>query len=116
MIQIENLDADSKQDTTVVLADGSAIVFSLVYRPTPQRWFIDVVYSGRTIRALGLSLHPNLLRGFRDVLPFGLMCFSTDGTDPATVEDFSSGRVLLFVLDSTNGGTEVERVEGDFFS
>ncbi len=116
MVQIQNLGENAHQKTTVALADGSVVVFTLNFMPTAQRWAFDMEYDGKTYACLGLAVHPNLLRGFRDTLPFGLACASTDGVDPFDIRDFSSGRIILSVLDSTNGGTEVEAVEGDFFS
>ena len=116
MIQVSNLDSDAKQNTAVVLADGTAVVLAFAFRAATQRWKVDVTYNGKTYAGLGLCLHPNLLRGFRGVLPFGIFCSSIDGLDPYSVDDFSTGRVSVYILDSTFGNTEVQNVETDFFS
>jgi hypothetical protein len=59
---------------------------------------MDVDYENFSAKGLGVCLHPNLLRDFRRVLPFGVFVRSLDGVDPILLNDFLSGRVELYVL------------------
>lgn len=119
MIQLTTLNDAPSQQTNVALADGSEVTLTLTYLPAVQRWSLDVQHQDIPPdgQALGLNLctHPNLLRQWRNVIPFGLAVVSTDQGDPVSVEDFASGRIILYVLDSSQGEDDVEQVEENVF-
>lgn len=100
MTQIDNLSNDADQVTTVILDDGSKVTITLLYLPAIQRWSLDVTYGNFTVLGLNLCIHANILRGWRNLIPFGIMCSTIDGADPIYIDDFSSGRASLFVLNS----------------
>lgn len=104
MLQVDNLSDDADQLTRVVLSDGSLVVIELFYRAATQRWTADVTRGTFTVNNINLCVHPNLLRDWRNVIPFGLACTSTDGGDPVLLEDFANGRVQLFVLEAADVG------------
>jgi hypothetical protein len=108
MVQIDNLTDDADQKTTIVLEDGSSVTLELFFRPAIERWTVDVTYGTELIvKGMTLTLHPNILRGWRNLIPFGMMVYSIDGGDPYYIDDFSSQRIKLYIMDST----EVESVE-----
>lgn len=109
MKTIDNLSDDAFQKVDVVLDDGSLATFELRYLPSGQRWVVDITNGSFVVRAVGLCNHPNILRQFRKVLSFGLMCQSVDGTDPAYIQDFVNGRCQLLVLN----GADVAAIEND---
>ncbi len=123
MIALANLTLNNVQTTNVVLADGSAITFTFRYKPAVQRWFFDVSYptTGFAFTGKGLSTHPNILRTWRNIIPFGQQVSTSDGTDPFMPSDLAPGpgtsaRVGVTVLDQTNGNTDVSAVEAQYFS
>ena len=116
MIQLSSLANNVDQTITALLADGSSVVLTFHYKLTIQRWSVDIVHGNFTANNLILSTHPNMLRVWRNVLPFGLQVNTTDGTDPFLLEDFISGRVTVAVLDSTGGNTDVQDVEKEYFT
>jgi hypothetical protein len=121
MFALNNLTADANQTSQAVLADGSTVIFSFRYRPAVQRWTFDVTWGSFVANGLGLSTHPNRLRTWRQVIPFGLAVAVADGTDPFMANDLdcSSGqtpRVALTILDSTAGRTDVADVEAASFT
>jgi len=101
MQQITNLSDEASQISKVVLDDGSVITFEIIYLPTIERWMMNVSHPTITVNNLILCAGPNVLRDFRNVIPFGLGCYTNDGADPFYIEDFASGRVSLFVLDAS---------------
>lgn len=115
MFQITNLSANAHQQTTVLLEDKSAAVVSLNFYPRTQKWNIDVTHKTFSAKGIGLCIHPNLLRAFRNNLPFGIACYAEDGVDPFDITDFDTGRVKLYLLDSTGGVDEVGLVESGVF-
>lgn len=98
MLQIDNLSSEARQVTKLALSDGALLTLGLTYEPAIQRWRIDVAHPRLTIDGMNLCVHPNVLRQWRKKIDFGLACTSKDGADPVYVEDFSSGRITLFVL------------------
>lgn len=101
MQQITNLANEADQIAKVVLSDGSTATFEFVYRPAIQRWAYSVTHPDITLSGSILCAGPNVLRDFRNLIDFGLGCYTTDGADPFYIEDFASGRVVLYVLDSS---------------
>jgi hypothetical protein len=101
MKKIDTLDDSATQTTSVSLDDGTTVSLTFRYLPTVQRWAFDVEHQDLTTRGATLCLHPNILRSWRNVCRFGLAVSSTDGVDPVSLSDFSSGRVSVYVLDQT---------------
>lgn len=122
MFQLTNLTISPRQAATAVLADGTSVFLTFIYRPAIQRWTVDVSYPtlGFTANGLGLATHPNLLRLWRNLLPFGLQITTIDGTDPFLASDLDdsagTARVTVNMLDSTAGQTDVQNVETQVFA
>lgn len=119
MIQLTTLNDSPNQETTVQLADGSVVTLRFIYRPSVQRWSVDVEHEsiapGGKIDGKGLCTHPNLLRQWRNTIPFGLSVISTDQQDPVSLQDFVSGRITVYVLDQSAGNTDVTDIEENVF-
>lgn len=109
MNRVDNLSDNASQITRLILDDGSVVVLSLQYSAASERWTYSVSYGDFTFNGGNLCLNPNFMRQWRQVLPFGLACASTDGVDPFDVEDFASGRVSLYKLNAQDVQT-VEQV------
>ena len=98
MNQIDNLSNDANQLVTLVLDDGSTVSMSLQYMPTIQRWAVGFTYGDFSAQGMNLCIHPNLLRSWRHIIPFGIACNTIDGADPLYIDDFASGRAALYLL------------------
>ena len=92
---------------TVVLDDGSIAQMEFIYRAGIQRWFFNLNHPLITLNGYGITQGPNLLRQWRNIIPFGILVRAIDFIDPIQVNDFQSGRVLLYILDAT----EVQTIE-----
>lgn len=115
MVQITNLTSDSYQIKTISLGDGTTVQLTFQYRAAVQRWTVDVQYKTFICNGIGMTTHPNLLRTWRNVLPFGLQITTVDGTDPFMADDLSSERVKVYLLDNTAGNTDIQTVEAENF-
>jgi hypothetical protein len=113
MRQIDNLSAEANQVLQVTLADGTLVSFEFFYRAAIQRWTVSVARLEFEAYNLDLCLHPNLLRGYRERVPFGLAVTSTDGADPAFIDDFASGRIKIYVLDFEDVILVEQAIEND---
>lgn len=98
MRRIDNLTDNANQDLKIVLDDGTIINLAFRFYANQLGWFYDVAYQGWSSNGRRLVMSPNMLRQFRDIIPFGLACTTIDGYEPFDVIDFRSGRVSLFVL------------------
>lgn len=107
---IDALTADPKQRMFLIGENGERIGFAVYYVPTQQGWFFNISYSGITANGLRLVAGLNALRAFRNRFPFGLSCFSADGLDPYYINDFSTGRIKLYLLNSE----DVENAEAAY--
>lgn len=102
MLYINNLTADAFQNLTLTGIPGIQVSLNLSYRPRVQQWYADVGYGSFALQGLAVVCSPNLLRQWKNVLPFGLACLRTDGLDPYTINDFADGIANLFFLDSAD--------------
>lgn len=93
----------------LILADGSRAICTLRFRDQQTGWFLDVSYGTIEINGMRLVSTPNILRQFREVLPFGLAFAMPAGADPVDIEAFSTGTFLLLE------GTEMEASEPAVF-
>lgn len=97
------------QQYPITLPDGSAATLTLGFWPQQNGWFYNLAWSGRTpafaLNGQQLVVSPNLLRQWRNVLPFGLGVVTNDGLDPTDQEDFVNGNCTLFLLDTSDIAT-----------
>ena len=99
---IEGITNDASQTFSLVLPDGSDAQMALNYRDGQKGWFYSITYGSILVnynRRLVNSL--NLLRQFRGKISFGLACIVKDGMEPDAQDDFTSGRVEIYLLNET---------------
>lgn len=104
---INGITRQPTQVIAITLEDGSRVTLTLYFRPQQNGWFYDVIWPGsdelpvpfenqnRRLVAAG-----NLLRQFKDIIPFGLACFTVDNTDPMTQASLSDGSVTIVLLNA----------------
>lgn len=112
MQQINTLTNDADQLMIVPLADGSELQLEFIYRPAIQRWVVNVSHPLLELKGFNVCLGPNILRQWRNLVPFGLAITATDGLDPVDISDFVTGRVSVFILSAA----EVQQVEDEILN
>ena len=95
---INNLTNFADQVTIVQLPDGTTFDFEIIYHGATERWIMNVTYGDFVVNGVGICCLPNLLRQWVNIIPFGIACVADNAVDPFNIDDFSSGRVLLYVL------------------
>jgi hypothetical protein len=106
------LNNSSRQQINIVGDNGEIIPFLIYFLPTQNGWAFDVEYSDFKLNGAYLTISPNCLRGYRNILPFGISCISTDGYEPQFINDFSDGRVSLFLLNAVEAAQIETEVYG----
>lgn len=104
MNQITAFTDDAIQQITLVLPDGSTVPMTLNYIPAQQGWFYSITYgsAGWGVSNRRIVNSPNMLREFRNIIPFGFCCTTIDGYEIINQSDFVSGRVNFYLLDPTD--------------
>lgn len=117
MFVINNLTAAGNQTSLAILSDGSSVSLTFKYRAAIQRWTVDVTRGIFIAKGIGLASGPNLLRLWRNVIPFGLAVTTKDGTDPFMADDLTGSppRVTITMLDGTKGRSDLTDVEAANF-
>ena len=109
---ITTLTSHPNQIHRLVLEDNETADFRLYYSARMQSWYFDITYKDWSANGVKIVLHPNILRQFRNIIPFGLS-FSTDSyVEPFEVECFKSGRVQVGILNKE----EVSLVEANIYN
>jgi hypothetical protein len=89
---------DADQKVSVSLPDGSLMQLEFIYRPGIQRWTVDINYGTFQLVGFILACGPNILRQWRNLLPYGMAVQSTDLIDPVLISDFLNGRISVYIL------------------
>ena len=101
MLLIKNLTANAKQSQTLVLPDGSKLVITLEYKASQNGWFYTEISNSKqnlTVKGMRIVNNPNALRQFKNIINFGLACYTSGNREPTNIQDFASGASQLFVL------------------
>lgn len=114
MFSIQQVTNDPKQKQVLLLDDGTSLSLTIRFVPLQLGWFIDnLTYTatGFELNGMRVTNQPNMLRQFKNQIPFGLACFSRSDREPSQQNDFSSGASKLYILSAA----EVQAYE-DFLS
>lgn len=96
---INTLTSYPLQQQTFVLPDGTTFSMSIYYVPMQNGWFItNLTYQSFTVNSIRITNNANMLYQWRNLLPFGLACFSPSQREPSQQQDFVSGASSLYVL------------------
>ena len=100
MYQITGITDNATQNLSMVLPDGSTITMTMYYILQQSGWFFtNLQYSsGWNLQGVRITNNPNILYQWRNLVPFGLACFSTNDIEPTQITSFISGASNLYVL------------------
>lgn len=112
MKTLSGFTTDGKQQSNIVLEDGSVAVLLLEFSQMQMGWFFDITWKDIALNGQRLTAHPNILRQQRNIIPFGIAIFSNTGAEPLTIDDLSNGSFSMYLLE----GTDIELVETSFFT
>ena len=111
MQQITTLTDEPRQRHQLVLDTNETVDFRLYFSARQQAWYFDFTYNDLTCKCSKVVLTPNALRCFRRIIPFGI-AFDTDGfVEPFQIDDFSTGRVKMYVLNEE----DVQTIEQEIY-
>lgn len=100
------------QRHTIPLENNETADVRLYYNARMECWYMDIQYKDITINCIKIVIHPNILRQFRNTIPFGISFYSAGYVEPFEIEAFSSGRVEMGILSKE----EVLQVETEIYN
>ena len=107
MTYINTITDSPNQSMTFKLDNGDTVGFKLSYFESQKGWYCGITYGTFALNNRRIVTGVNMLRGFKNLLPFGFACSTKDGYEPVFIDDFSGGRASFYLL---NAG-DVESVE-----
>lgn len=97
MYKINSLASEPKQQITMYI-ENTRIVLTFVYKSNQLGWFFNFEYNDNVYQNIRLTTSPNILRGYRNWLPFGIACQTMDGLEPLDIDDFTTGYATVYLL------------------
>lgn len=111
MYQFTTLGNEPKQQVTMLLDNGSRVVFNFNYKANQLGWFFGFKYNDIDYQNIRLTTSYNILRAYRNYLPFGLRCNTPDMEEPMSQDDFVNGYATVYLLDKQ----DIETIEGKYY-
>jgi hypothetical protein len=112
MLYINKITSSPSQLLTLTGIPGIQIAMSLQFMPRIEQWQMGISYPGFSAQGIAVVGSLNLLRSWKNVIPFGMACICADSLDPYQVTDFANLRANLYLLNSA----DVAQVESDWFT
>lgn len=111
MKQITEITNDAIQQLTITTDAQDEFDLLLYYSDIQECWFFDLTFGDFELKGQRIVNHPNLLRSFKNILPFGLSVATNDGGEILFIDDFTTSRAFLYILEKD----EVIATENEFF-
>lgn len=109
---LDSLNDAADQLLNFPIGDGTSAKMQFKYRSGIQRWTVDITHPLLTLTGYNLSMGPNILRPWRNLIPFGMAISSINGLDPLNIEDFNNGICQVYMLTAE----EVQQVETEILA
>lgn len=101
------------QKQRLILPDGSSVSIQLAFKPMQYGWFFQSIeWQDFSLKGVRVVNSPNILNQFRNKIPFGLACYSTQNREPTLQEDFSSKSSTLYLLNEADVAEVTEFLRG----
>ena len=113
MLIINGLTNDAMQQLTLDGIPGVEINVTLRFMPRIQIWNMDVAYGSFLAQGIPVLCSPNLLRQWRNIIPFGIACSNIYQLDPYTIIDFVNGNSTFYLLDGDDVASIEQTIYGD---
>lgn len=112
MLYINKITNDPIQNINLTGIPNLNIAMTLRYLPRMQLWTMNLAFGTTTINGIMVMTAANMLRQFRNNIPFGICCLMASGLDPYNQNDFATQAANLYLLNSA----DVANIEAEFFT
>jgi len=97
MRQITTLNNSSHQQFDFALEGYDSVRVYLEFKPQQYGWFMTLTWGSFVLSNERLSVSDNLLRQFRDMIPFGIMITGIDAIDPSSIDSWIDNNFFYFL-------------------
>jgi len=108
---ISEITNEPAQEHTFNIPGRERAVFTIVFRPEQFGWFYSLNWGSFVLNNSRIVFSQNLLRQFKNIIPFGIAVTTNNKLDPLTIDAFSSGVAQLYLLSAD----EVEDLEETYY-
>jgi hypothetical protein len=112
MFLLDKLNSNASQTYSLVDEYGKVITLSLQYLPAVQQWMYSIIWGTKNIHGNLLVCSPNILRAHKNVISFGIAVTSTDMMPPLYIDDFTTGRIKVYLLNSS----DLSAIEANYYA
>lgn len=109
---ISGIGSAPRQNISIGLPDNSSVELYLTYSPLQRGWFFDLVYGDFELNGFRVITGPNILRQYRNLIPFGIGILTPDNVEPTTATAFEDGTITMYLLTAE----EVQQLEDDLYT
>lgn len=102
MRYIDRITDTARQRLRLTGNEDQIVTMVLRYMPSQQAWYADFIYEEFSVYGVQVVASPNLLRGYKNKIPFGITVTTETGIDPYKIDDFLSGRAKMFLMNETD--------------
>lgn len=112
MYQLTQLDSQPRQQIEMILDNQDRVVLTFEYKANQLGWFFGFKYGDVNYQNIRLTTTYNLLRAYRNWLPFGLRCDTPDMEEPMNIDDFTTGYATVYLLTKE----DIQAIEGNYYA
>jgi len=99
------------QKHTIILEDNKEFDFTLKFISQQQGWFYNLKFDDFELNGQRLVLGMNILRKYKNILPFGISVMTDDLIEPFLIDDFTTNRIEVNVLNQD----DVDYIEDNIY-
>ena len=111
MYQLTSLGNEPRQQIIMIVDDNIRVPFNFEYKANQLGWFFGFQYGDVNYQNIRLTTSYNILRAYRNWLPFGLRCDTADDEEPMSIDDFVSGYATVYLLTKE----DVQTIESNYY-
>lgn len=109
---LTTLNDNSYQSVSFNTKEGELVKLTFRFVPSQETWFFDVESPSLTVFGLALTAFSNILYSYKNIISWGMYVWSKDGFDPWRINDFSSGRIRVAILEDLENAVIEEFLNG----
>jgi hypothetical protein len=108
MRQITKISNQTKQQFKFVIDGYSPVTINIQFKLSQYAWFYSLKWGVFELNNEKLVCSLNLLRQFKNIIPFGIFIYHPQKLDPCDINDFTVNGFEFYMLDES----DIETVEG----
>jgi hypothetical protein len=105
------LSSDAKQNFQVPITGFDPVDITIEYKPSQYGWFLSLVWGDFSLNNERISISPNLLRQFKNLIPFGILVAGFQAEEPIFVESWLNNN-QFYILEQD----ELITIETEFYA